>query len=355
MLLHVGLDLSRRRVDVCAIGETGELVGQFRSPVDRDGLFGLSRRLEPYGEQVRAVVESMNGARFVHDELTAHGWRVLVADAQKVKGLAPLACKTDKVDARVLAELSWRDLVPAIWLPTAGVRCERERARYRMHLVKHRTTLKNRVHSTLVAHGHQAPVSDLFGAQGRRLLASLELPEPWAATTTATLELIDDLERRIAGIERELQRAGAEHRYVPILMTAPGIGWILAYTIAAEIGEIERFPTAKRLVSYTGLCPRVHQSGEVDLRGRLSKHGPRYLRWALIDAAAHASRHPIYTERYQQIKRRVGRQRGSKVAQIDLARRLAEAIWHMLTKNEPFTPFTPTGAARPLAATTAPH
>ena len=355
MVLHVGLDLSRRRVDVCAIGETGELVGQFRSRVDRDGLFGLARRLEPYGEQVRAVVESMNGARFVHDELTAYGWRVLVADAQRVKGLAPLACKTDKVDARVLAELSWRDLVPAIWLPTAGVRCERERARYRMHLVKHRTTLKNRVHSTLIAHGHQAPVSDLFGTQGRRLLASLELPDPWASTTTATLELIDDLDRRIAGIERELQRAGAEHRYVPILMTAPGIGWILAYTIAAEIGEIERFPTAKRLVSYTGLCPRVHQSGEVDLRGRLSKHGPRYLRWALIDAAAHASRHPIYTERYQQIKRRVGRQRGSKVAQIDLARRLAEAIWHMLTKNQPFAPFTPTGAAVPLAATTAPH
>jgi transposase len=160
---------------------------------------------------VRAVVESMNGARFVHDELTGHGWRVLVADAQKVKGLAPLACKTDKVDAQVLAQLSWRDLVPAIWLPTVEVRGERERARYRLHLVKHRSILKNRVHSTLIAHGHPVVVSDLFGAAGRRLLAGLELPEPWASTTIATLELIDDLDRRVDAIERELRAAGADH------------------------------------------------------------------------------------------------------------------------------------------------
>jgi transposase len=348
------LDLSRRRVDVCAISELGELLGRFRSPIDRDGLRGLARRMEPYGS-VRAVIESMNGARYVHDEMTNHGWRVLVADAQKVKGLAPLACKTDKVDARVLAELSWRDLVPAIWLPTPEIRGERETARYRLHLVKHRSTLKNRIHGTLIAHGHQVSVSDVFGAEGRRLLAGLELPEPWAGTTAATLELIDDLDRRIGGIEKELRRVGADHRYVPLLMTAPGIGWVLAYTIASEIGEIERFPTARRFVSYTGLCPRVHQSGELDLRGRLSKHGPRYLRWALIDAAAVACRHPLYAERYQQLKRRVGRQRGSKVAQIDLARRLAEAIWHMLTHNQPFQPFTPAGASSPLAATTALH
>ena len=87
----------------------------------------------------------MNGARFVHDELVKYGWEVLVADAQRVKGLAPLACKTDKVDARVLAELSFRDLVPAIWLPTPELRAERERSRWRLHLVKHRATLKNRV------------------------------------------------------------------------------------------------------------------------------------------------------------------------------------------------------------------
>jgi Transposase len=104
-MLHVGLDLSRKRVDVCLISSDGELVKHFRAPSDRDGLYGLTRRVAVYGESVRGVVESMNGARFVHDALVKYGWEVLVADAQRVKGLAPLACKTDKVDARVLAEL----------------------------------------------------------------------------------------------------------------------------------------------------------------------------------------------------------------------------------------------------------
>jgi transposase len=96
VVLKVGLDLSRKRVDVCLISSEGELVEHFRSPCDRDGLYGLTRRLEVYDEPVRGVVESMNGARFVHDELVRYGWEVLVADAQRVKGLAPLACKADK-------------------------------------------------------------------------------------------------------------------------------------------------------------------------------------------------------------------------------------------------------------------
>ena len=126
-MLHLGLDLSRKRIEVCLICDQGELIGRFTAVPDRDGLYGLAQRVAVYGEPVRAVVESMTGARFVHDELTAHGWEVLVADAQKVKGLAPLACKTDKIDARVLGELSFRDLVPAISLPTFGLRSDLDR------------------------------------------------------------------------------------------------------------------------------------------------------------------------------------------------------------------------------------
>jgi transposase len=134
---------------------------------------------------------------------------------------------------------------------------------------------------------------------------------------------------------------------VPLLLTVPGVGWVLAYTIAAELGDIARFPSPTKLAGYTGLCPRVYQSGESDRRGPLAKQGPKYLRWALVEAAVHASSHPIYRERYQRTKTRLGRQRGARVAQVDLARKLAEAIWHMLTRNRPFAP---AGAANPLAA-----
>src|SRR3989442_11847769 len=136
--------------------------------------------------------------------------------------------------------------------------------------------------------------------------------------------------------------------YVRLLVTVPGIAWVLGYTIAAEIGDINRFSAPAKLSSYTGLCPRVYQSGEHDRRGALTKHGPRYLRWALLEASIHACRHPLYAERYQRTKHRLGRQRGPRVAQVDLARRLAEAIWHMLTRNQPFAP---AGAAKVLAAT----
>ena len=124
-------------------------------------------------------------------------------------------------------------------------------------------------------------------------------------------------------------------------MTVPGVGWILAYTIASEIGDIGRFASPKKLAGYTGLCPLVRQSGGKDRRGPLAKNGPKFLRWALIEAATHAARDPRYRDRYERTKQRLGRQRGAKVARVDLARQLAEAIWHVLTHNEPFAPGRP--------------
>jgi transposase len=256
------------------------------------------------------VIESMNGARFVHDTLEELGWEVLVADAQKVKGLAPLACKTDRIDARVLAVLSERDLVPAMWLPDPAIRRERELARFRLQLVRHRTTLKNRIHATLITFGHPCPVSDLFGLAGRELLDRLQIPDPWRRNVDASLQLIDDLELQIARLMVELRRWGADHRYIPLLVTAPGFGWVNAFTVASEIGDIERFASPAKLCGYTGLCPRVYQSGASDRRGPISKRGPRHLRWGLFEAAMHACTHPLYAEHYQRTKRRLGRQRG---------------------------------------------
>jgi transposase len=136
---------------------------------------------------------------------------------------------------------------------------------------------------------------------------------------------VDELNAQIAACEAELRAAGADHPYVPLLMTVPGIAWVLGYTIAAEIGDIGRFATPKKLAGYTGLCPIVRQSGRRDDRGSLAKNGPKYLRWALIEAATHAARHPANHERYEHTKKRLGRQRGAKVARVEIARELATA------------------------------
>jgi transposase len=273
------LDLSRKRLDFRLLDGEGASVEAGAAPPDADGLRGLSERLARHGAPIRAAIESMNGARFVHDRLELYGWQVEIADAQKVKGLAPLACKTDRIDAWVLAELARRDLVPAIWLPDPRVRAERERARWRLHLVRHRSSLKQRVHAVLLRHGKPCPVTDLVGVHGRQLLSRHRLPEPWQGTIEASPRPIAEPDREIGECQRELHRLAAEHRYVPLLCTVPGISRVPAYTIAAEIGDINRFPTPRKLAGYSGLCPRVYQSGHRDLRAPLTKQGPRYLRW----------------------------------------------------------------------------
>ena len=206
---HARLDLSRNRLDVCLLSDEGEILEEFKSPADVDGLGGLVRRVDRHREPVRAVVES--------------------------------------------------------WLPDPTIRRERELARFRLHLVKHRSMLKHRIHSTLINFGEPCPVTDLFGLAGRELLQRLDLVEPWRQTLDASLHLIDELDFQIAELGKELRSAGADHRYVPLLMTVPGIGWVLAYTIAAEIGGIQRFSSAKKLAGYSGLCPNFNPFADTPL------------------------------------------------------------------------------------------
>jgi transposase len=106
-MLYVGLDLSRKRLDWHALAADGERVGEGACPPDRDGLVHLVHGFDrERGQPVLAAIESMTGARFVHDQLELAGWDVRIADAQRAKGIAPLACKTDRIDAWVLAELA---------------------------------------------------------------------------------------------------------------------------------------------------------------------------------------------------------------------------------------------------------
>src|SRR6266700_3511812 len=205
-MLYVGLDLSRRRLDFDVLLPDGGRLERGAVPPDVDGLASLVQRLDDANEPVCAAIESMSGARFVHDQLELFGWDVRIADAFKVKGLAPLACKTDKIDSWVLAELGRLSLVPEIWLPDPSVRAERERARFRLHLVRHRVSLKNWVHAILFQHGITSAHSDLFGAAGRQMLERLRLPEPWQSTVACSLELIDLLSEEIRACERELAR-----------------------------------------------------------------------------------------------------------------------------------------------------
>jgi transposase len=298
---------------------------------DQDGLAELVLRL---GDDVRGCVEMMSGAVWVRDQLAACGWEIQIAEPRKVKALAPLACKTDRVDARVLAELVRRDLVPEVWVPALGERELRERLRRRAHLVRLRTSATNRAFGLLTEWGLRVSLTTLRKPGALEQLRERGVPTVWLQSITTLLAVIDDLDRQIAPIERELRPLAHADEQVRLLMTIPGVAELLGLTLLAEIGDISRFPTARRLVGYSVLAPTIKQSGQSSRTGPLSKAGPTTLRWAAIEAAQGAWRptnpwHRLYTE----TKQRHGKASPAKAA---VARKILIASWHVLSRNEPF-------------------
>jgi transposase len=342
---YVGIDWAYRRAAWCAVRQGGEIADEGLVPADEDGLAKLVLRLGP---DVRACVEMMSGAVWVRDRLQAGGWQVEVADARKVKGLAPLACKTDKVDARVLAELCRRDLVPAVWLPSLDDRALRERLKRRMHLVRMRTMARNRIHGVLTQWGLKLSTTRLRRPDALALLEARGMPEVWRRSVAEALAVIDLLDERLAPLERELGPLARADARVALLETIPGIGPLLGLTLAAEIGDIARFASARKLVGYAGLAPKVRQSGQSSRTGPLSKAGSKTLRWAAVEAAQQAWRETNpWHELYRETAKRQGKTNAGKAA---VARKVLIAAWHVLSRNEPFKPCRRHGGSDPVPA-----
>jgi transposase len=329
---YVGIDWAYGRAAWCAVSERGAIQSEGLIPADEDGLAKLVLRL---GTEVRACVEMMSGALWVKDRLELAGWTVEVAHARKVRDIAPLACKTDKVDARVLAELSRRELVPTVWVPPLADRAIRERLRRRAHLVKARTSARNRIFGLLTQFGLRISFSRLGKPDAIELLERRGVPAVWRDSIAAHLDQIAELDRRIAPIDSELSPLARSDARAQLLQTIPGVGPLIGLTFAAEIGDVSRFASASKLVGYAGLAPRISQSGERSQTGRLSKAGPRTLRWAAVEAANQAWRpsNPFH-DHY----RRLAARHGKNPAKSAVARKLLICSWHMLSRNQVFQP-----------------
>jgi transposase len=332
---YVGIDWAYGRAAFCAVGEGGEITAEGLIPANEDGLARLVLKL---GSEASGCVEMMSGAVWVRDRLESAGWEVKVAHARKVRDVAPLACKTDKVDARVLAELCRRDLVPELWIPSSEDRALRERLRRRMHLVKTRTAARNRIFGLLTQFGLRVSHARLRKPDAIELLERRGVPEVWRASIAELLELSEEMDRRITPIDRELAPLARTDERARLLATIPGVGPLLSLTFAAEIGEVARFSGPGKLVGYAGLAPRISQSGERSATGALSKAGSRTLRWAAVEAANQAWRpsnpwHAHYL--------RVSARHGRNPAKSSVARKLLICAWHMLARQQPFNPPAP--------------
>jgi transposase len=231
---YVGIDWSYRRAAWCALGDAGAIVGEGAVSSDEDG---LARLVIERGTEVRAVVEMMSGAIWVRDTLVTAGWEVRIAHARKVRDVAPLACKTDKVDARVLAELSRRDLVPELWVPALADRELRERLRRRMHLVRMRASAMNRIFGLLTQWGLRLSLKRLREPDAMTLLEQRGVPPVWRRSIAEALDVIELLDARIGPIDAEL---GPLEVLEELYFNVPGTGG----TQDARVrGDIVYFPT----------------------------------------------------------------------------------------------------------------
>src|SRR4051794_346062 len=343
---YVGIDWATRRARWCAVAPAGTVIDEGWTPADTDGLAMLVGRR---GSEVVACLEMMSGAAWVRDQLAAAGWTVQVADARKARAVGSLAAKTDKLDARVLAELARRDLVPRVHVPTFADRKLKERLGRRMHMVRLRTAAMNRAHGVLSQFGVTLAFKRPREPDAQQLLIERGIPDVCRRSIAEPGRAARGLDQRLAAREQELRPLARADPRARLLVTIPGIGDLLGLTIASEIGDISRFASARKLVGYSGLTPRVYQSGQKARTGKLSKSGSTMLRWAAIEAAQQAWRpNNPWHELYLDVKARCGGK--GNPAKAAVARKVLIAAWHVLALQQPFTPARPRGADAPVPA-----
>lgn len=324
----VGIDLHRNRSHIAVIDGEGTQVLSRRITNDPATFLELLGELE---DKTQIAVEATYGWEWLADALEEAGYELHLAHPLRTRAIAAARVKTDAVDARTLAYLLRADLLPESYIAPRELRDLRDLLRHRIALTQMRAALKNRVHAQLARHGIGRRHSDLFGKGGREFLLGLGLREEPRRRLDSLLTLVDDFEREIEVATAEVDsRAKADAR-VDVLTQIRGVGPYTAMLVIAEIGDVSRFPNARKLCAWAGLTPTVRSSDGKARLGHISKQGSRALRWALVEAAQHA---PHDTGPLRDAFERIAERRGRKVAKVAVARKIATLCYYGLRDGE---------------------
>jgi transposase len=321
-MVHVGVDLHKSFSQVAVLEDSGE-VRQYR--LSHDG----AEVEDFFGDLPRAkvAIEATGTWWWLVDLLEELGHEPVLSHPKQTKAIASARLKNDRVDAERLASLCRGDLLPAVWIPPREVREARELLRHRLGLVWQRTKVKNRLTALLTRRNlRPAKSRTWFSQRGEAELRQLDLSPTAERIRDDTLTLLHALDDQIHEVEQQLSERWAEDPRIQRLQTIPGIGLLTAIGLVVELGDIDRFPSAKHLASYVGLTPRVRSSGGRVRTGHISKEGNRLLRWMFVGAATQALR---YRGPLQTWYRRTCRRKGKKIARVGLARKLTEIVYHV--------------------------
>jgi transposase len=345
MSVYVGIDVHRKRSQVAVV--TGE--GQVQ--LNRNVVNGQEPMLRLIGDLpagTPVAFEAAYGWGWLIELLEDYGFEPHMVHPLRCKAIASARLKNDKVDAAILAQLLRADLLPEAWIAPLEVRQLRALLRHRASLVRLGTQLRNRIHAVAADHGYDRTASYWTGP-GRGWLAELDLPAVSREIITDCLASIDALEPVIERLDGEVRQHAKADPRVKVLTTLPGVGQFTALVILAEIGDITRFPNARKLASWAGLTPTVRGSDLTVRHGHISKQGSAWLRWVLNQAAQTAKRSPEFSATYAAISKR----RGKKIATIAISRKLLTRAYHLLASaQDGQAPDTAAAAAASAAPTT---
>lgn len=325
--MFLGIDIHDHDAQVAVVNDDGNLQNEIRLPTNR-----LGELAEEYAGS-EAVIEASSNYRPAYEMLDEH-LDVTVANPSKNRLIADATVKTDRLDAKRLAHLLHTGWIDESYVPEDEIRELRDLVRARKSLIDERTAEKNRIRAVLKRTNNTYD-SELFGPTGREFLGELSLSTSSRTIIEAHLAVIDELEKQVEVLEEQISQRVMESPAAQLLLTIPGVGQTTAAVIVAELGEIDRFDTDKEVVSYAGLDPVVHQSGETELYGSISKQGPGALRWALTQSARTAVRCDEY---FGNFYTRLERKKNDQIAIVATARKMLVSIFYMLKRNEPFDP-----------------
>jgi transposase len=327
----IALDIHRDFCEV-AIKDGAEVRSAGRIKTSREE---LERFAQSLGRDDQVALEATGPALEIKRLIEPHVGRVVIANTRKLRAIAEAKVKTDKVDARTLCELLAAGFLPEVFGPDEETRALRRRLGRRAALVRQRTRAKNELHAVLARNLQgRPPMSDVFGVRGRAWLSALALPADERETVAGCLRQVDFLDREVAEVERVLARSALASEEIRRLMSVPGVNLVSAATFVATVGDVGRFETPRKLVSYVGLDPRVRQSGEAPARhGHISKQGSSAARHTLCEAAWIVVRTPGPLRAFYE---RLRARRGAQIALVATARKLCVLFWHLLTDEEDY-------------------
>jgi transposase len=318
---YIGVDLHKAFFQACAVTMTGERRWEGRFPRTAEGLDRFRAQL---GRQSAVAVEASGPTWVFVDAVIPSGAAVCVVDPRKTRLKAGVAAKTDRLDARRLADALRRDSVVSIYVPPPAIRELRELCRGRHQIVRLRTRLAQMIRALLLrSDGGEPPGQRIYAARALRWLAEVRLA-PEAERHLRRLErLLREVQEEAEVAEEAVAARATADPIAVALDRLVGIGPVLALTLRAEIGDISRFRRGAELASYAGLVPRVDSSAGRYHVGPITRAGSPWLRWALVEAAVHAIRRTDATGRWA---RRLAVRTGGAKARVALARRLCDDV-----------------------------